>query len=61
MKDIKLIIFHCGVIALTARKKSKKFDYYFFKVSAALRPAFSPDTPSDVTAAACNVSMHHIL
>jgi len=30
-------------------------------VSAALRPAFSPDTPSDVTAAACNVSIHHIL
>lgn len=25
------------------------------QVSAALRPAFSPDTPSDVTAAACNV------
>ncbi|CAL1542615.1 unnamed protein product [Lymnaea stagnalis] len=27
----------------------------FFQVGAALRPAFSPDTPSDVTAAACEV------
>ena len=28
-----------------------------FQVSAALRPAFSTETPSDVTAAACDVSM----
>ena len=28
---------------------------FFFQVGAALRPAFSPDTPSDVTAAACEV------
>lgn len=27
----------------------------FYQVSAALRPAFSPETPSDVTAAACDV------
>ena len=26
-----------------------------YQVSAALRPAFAPDTPSDVTAAACEV------
>lgn len=29
--------------------------YYYLQVSAALRPAFTPDTPSDVTAAACEV------
>ena len=30
-------------------------EQYQAQVGAALRPAFSPDTPSHVTAAACNV------
>lgn len=31
-------------------------EQYQAQVGAALRPAFSPDTPSDVTAAACEVN-----
>lgn len=46
-------------VFLFLRFKMKFFNknkpFFAFKVGAALRPAFSPDTPSHVTSAACEV------